>query len=83
MSFSNDVKNELARLEIPKKCCEKAELLGLLKMSGALVLSGLNLGIHFSTENAALAQPGVATNQDELSGADGSSGNPVQEAEET
>jgi len=56
MSFSNDVKNELARLEIAKKCCEKAELLGLLKMSGALVLSGLNLGIHFSTENAALAR---------------------------
>lgn len=56
MSFSNDVKNELARLEINKKCCQKAELLGLLKMSGALVLSGLNMGIHFSTENAALAR---------------------------
>ena len=56
MSFSNDVKNELARLEMTKKCCQKAELLGLLKMSGALVLSGLNLGIHFSTENAALAR---------------------------
>ena len=56
LSFSSDVKNELARFEIAKKCCEKAELLGLLKMNGALVLSGLNLGIHFLTENAALAR---------------------------
>ncbi len=56
MSFSTDVKNELARFEIAKKCCEKAELLGLLKMNGALALSGLNLGIHFLTENAALAR---------------------------
>ncbi len=56
MSFSTDVKNELARIEVPKKCCEKAELLGLLRMSGAIVLQGLNVGIHFSTENAALAR---------------------------
>ena len=56
MSFSTDVKNELARLVIPKKCCEKAELLGLLKMSGALALKGISIGIHFSTENAALAR---------------------------
>lgn len=56
MSFSNDVKNELARLEIGRQCCEKAELLGLLRMSGAIVLRGRNMGIHFSTENAALAR---------------------------
>ena len=47
MSFSNDVKNELARLEMTKKCCQKAELLGLLKMSGALVLSGLTHGAKY------------------------------------
>ena len=56
MSFSSDVKNELARLEGQKPCCEKAELLGVLRMSGALVLRGKNIGIHFSTENAALAR---------------------------
>ena len=56
MSFSTDVKNELARVEVTKKCCEKAELLGVLKMSGAIVLRGRNMGIHFSTENAALAR---------------------------
>ena len=56
MSFSSDVKNELARLEGLKPCCQKAELLGVLRMSGAIVLRGMNMGIHFSTENAALAR---------------------------
>lgn len=56
MSFSSDVKNELARLEGQKACCEKAELLGVLRMSGAVILRGKNIGIHFSTENAALAR---------------------------
>ncbi|MBQ1777339.1 MAG: DNA-binding protein WhiA, partial [Acidaminococcaceae bacterium] len=56
LSYSSDVKNELARLEGQKPCCEKAELLGVLRMSGALVLRGKNIGIHFSTENAALAR---------------------------
>lgn len=56
MSFSSDVKNELARLEGQEVCCEKAELLGVLRMSGAIVLRGLKMGIHFSTENAALAR---------------------------
>ncbi|MBQ9284359.1 MAG: DNA-binding protein WhiA [Acidaminococcaceae bacterium] len=56
MSYSSEVKNELARLEGQKPCCEKAELLGILRLSGALVLRGKNIGIHFSTENAALAR---------------------------
>lgn len=56
MSFSNEVKNELARLENGRQCCEKAELFGLLRMSGAIILRGRNMGIHFSTENAALAR---------------------------
>ena len=56
MSFSNDVKNELSRIEGNETCCDKAELLGLLRMSGAIVIRGSNVGIHFSTENAALAR---------------------------
>lgn len=56
MSFSNDVKNELSRLEGNEPCCDKAELLGLLRMSGAIIIRGSNVGIHFSTENAALAR---------------------------
>ena len=56
MSFSNDVKNELSRIETNDHCCDKAELLGLLRMSGAIIIRGSNVGIHFSTENAALAR---------------------------
>ena len=56
MSFSNDVKNELSRIETNDVAGDKAELLGLLRMSGAIVIRGMNVGIHFSTENAALAE---------------------------
>ena len=56
MSFSNDVKNELSRIETNDATGDKAELLGLLRMSGAIVIRGMNIGIHFSTENAALAR---------------------------
>ena len=56
MSFSNDVKNELSRIETNDAAGDKAELLGLLRMSGAIVIRGMNIGIHFSTENAALAR---------------------------
>lgn len=56
MSFSNDVKNELSRIETNDAQGDKAELLGLLRMSGAIIIRGMNVGIHFSTENAALAR---------------------------
>ncbi len=56
MSFSTDVKNEVARIEGENKSCEKAELFGLLRISGSVSLRGKNIGIHFTTENAALAR---------------------------
>ena len=56
MSFSSDVKNEVARIEGEPKSCEKAELFGLLRISGSVSLRGRNVGIHFTTENAALAR---------------------------
>ena len=56
MSFSTDVKNEVARLEGEEKSCEQAELFGLLRISGSISLSGRKVGIHFTTENAALAR---------------------------
>jgi DNA-binding protein WhiA len=43
-------------LETNEVCCDKAEVLGVLRMSGAIVIRGMNIGIHFSTENAALAR---------------------------
>jgi len=56
VSFSTDVKNEVARIEGEPQNCEKAELFGLLRISGSVSLRGKNLGIHFTTENAALAR---------------------------
>ena len=56
MSFSHDVKNEIARSEGEYHDCEIAELFWLLRISGAVSLSGRKVGIHFTTENAALAR---------------------------
>ncbi len=39
MSFSNDVRNELARIIPAKKCCQKAELAALLEMRGEIKAS--------------------------------------------
>lgn len=54
MSFASDVKNEVARLDSEAKEGERAELFGLLRISGSVSLSGQKVGIHFTTENAAL-----------------------------
>ena len=40
MSFSSDVKGELARIESKKKCCMLAEIAGFLRMSGSIKLAG-------------------------------------------
>lgn len=57
MSFSGDVKNELARVIGENNCCFTAELAALMRMGGTMVIGGnSNLGINFSTENAAVAR---------------------------
>lgn len=57
MSFASDVKGELARLTISKKCCMLAEISGFLRVSGSLRLSGGGkFSIVSSTENAAVAR---------------------------
>ena len=57
MSFSSDVKGELARLEPKKKCCMLAEIAGFLRVSSSLRLAGGGrLGIVATTENAAIAR---------------------------
>jgi DNA-binding protein WhiA len=57
MSFSHDVRNELARIMPEKECCRKAELAALLA-SGAIVIGsgedGCNLKVR--VENAATAR---------------------------
>ena len=57
MSFSQDVKGELARLEPGKKCCMLAEIAGFLRVSGSVKLLGEgNFGVVATTENAATAR---------------------------
>lgn len=57
MSFSSEVKNELARLTIEKKCCMLAEIAGFLRVSASIKLAGGGrFSIVASTENAAIAR---------------------------
>lgn len=57
MSFSSDVKGELARMEPAKKCCMLAEIAGFLRVSSSIKLAGGGrFGIVAATENAAVAR---------------------------
>lgn len=57
MSFSSDVKGELARLDVNKKCCMLAEIAGFLRVAGSISLAGGGkFNIVASTENAAIAR---------------------------
>lgn len=48
MSFSSDVKKELANLET-SKCCQKAELYGILRYKADLVILRNHFGVQIST----------------------------------
>jgi DNA-binding protein WhiA len=55
MSYSSEVKNELARIIPERECCRKAELAAIIALSGSIdQAQGLN--IRLSTENAATAR---------------------------
>lgn len=57
MSFSAKTKNELARIIDDKRCCQKAELAGLVRMDGTILISTHNrVGLELTTENAAIAR---------------------------
>lgn len=57
MSFSTEVKGELARLDVNKKCCMLAEIAGFLRVAGSISLAGGGkFNIVASTENAAIAR---------------------------
>ncbi|WP_299001343.1 DNA-binding protein WhiA [uncultured Dialister sp.] len=57
MSFTEQVKNELARIRRDDKSCRTAELLALLRMSGSFITgSGGRWGLEFSTGNSAVAR---------------------------
>lgn len=51
MSFSSDVKRELCKIEPEAPCCLKAELSGLLALSGTFLSESEGGGLRFRTEN--------------------------------
>lgn len=56
-SYASEVKNELARVIDGSECCKAAELAALMRMDGTVLIGGNNnLGINFTTENAAVAR---------------------------
>ena len=57
MSFASNVKGELARLNVNKKCCMLAEISGFLRVSGSVRLAGGGkFTIVAETERAAIAR---------------------------
>jgi len=57
MSFSSQVKNELAHVQPSKKCCRLAELSAILRLDGTFHIQGENIyAFHTKTENAAVAR---------------------------
>ena len=57
MSFSHEIKNELAHLEPDRRCCEIAELAGLVRMDGNILIgSRKGIGLELVTENNAVAR---------------------------
>ena len=57
MSFTEQVKNELARVVRPDKESRSGELLALLRMGGAIVTGAQGKkGVEFSTGNSAVAR---------------------------
>lgn len=56
MSFSADVRNELARIQPEKVCCSKAELSALLLNKSSISMSNSNYIMSVETENPAIAR---------------------------
>ena len=57
MSFSSETKNELARLEVEKKCCMLSEIAAFIRTAGDLELDADNdYMIELQTDQAAIAR---------------------------
>lgn len=67
MSFSTEVRDELAHL-MGTKCCNTAELTALLRMGGTMIIRGSGVpGLNFSTENASVARKTLTLIRQEFS----------------
>lgn len=57
MSFSSDVKNELSRVDIDKKCCTLAEIAGFIRVCGSVrLVGGGKFKIVIETDSPAVAR---------------------------
>lgn len=56
MTYALRVKNELARLEMKKTCCQAAELAAFIRLGGNVQISGKRLALNVVTSNAAVAR---------------------------
>jgi len=56
VSFTAKTKNELARKELKKKCCQKAELTAFIHVNGSLRITGGQLELNITTDNPASAR---------------------------
>jgi len=56
MSFSSEIKQELCNLPLENTCCQRAELAGLLALSGTLIAESDGGGVRLRTENAHVAK---------------------------
>lgn len=56
MSFSDQVKNETARIEVENKCCGWAQLAALIKANGSLEIVKQRLALKLVSQHAAVAR---------------------------
>lgn len=60
MSFTAEVKEELSRIEPKRQCCLKAELAALVRIEGALHITGRELfRLEIATETASVARKAI------------------------
>ncbi|ADL11868.1 protein of unknown function DUF199 [Acetohalobium arabaticum DSM 5501] len=56
MSFSDQVKNEAARIKVENKCCGWAQLAALIKVNGSLEIVRKRLALKMVSQHAAVAR---------------------------
>ena len=56
MSFSAEIKNELCRESINKKCCAQAEICGILFFGGVITEENGVCSFRFTTESKAVTE---------------------------
>ena len=57
MSFASETRNELARIQVDRKCCMLAEIAGFIRVCGSIgLVGGGKFKIVTVTENPAVAR---------------------------